>query len=41
MNPIEAIGVGLNYTGTVNHHVIKDQISPKSSPAAQGTPDAA
>ena len=25
MNPIEAFGVGLNYTVTVNHHVLNDQ----------------
>ena len=37
MNPIEAFGIGLNYTGTV----LNDQIFPKCSPAAQGTPDAA
>ena len=25
MNPIETFGVGLNYTITVNHHVLNDE----------------
>ena len=41
MNPIETFGVDLNYTVTVNHHVLNDKIFPKLSPAAPGTADAA